>query len=609
MITWLRRRPALLLGAVACSPLVLAAIVLLWRPWVPVLDMAMTEFRVRDVGGTHTPLIGLPGRIGNFPDQGSHPGPWSFYLVAPWYRLAGSTAWGMELASVVVNSMCVVVLALIGGRRLGWHGAIVFASLGAVAVRGYGLTVLTHPWNPYFPVLLWLVALVATWSVLSGDHWMAPLATVTSVIAAQTHVPYLVSAVAVNVLVVGWLSREIANARRHGTQGPARQLATTLAVAAVLWLPPAIEQLRSGRGDGNIATLIRHFATEQPEPPIGLGAAGRQVLQHFDIWSITVDLVRRDDAFVHRAGQVGGFNVVGVIVITLWSAAAVWAVRRRHRHLVGLHAVAVVAVVAGFVSISRIFGKVWFYLTLWMSAAVLLATVAMLWTLWIVLRERWSDRVPVDRTIALTAGAIGGVLTFFSIVAAVGHQVPENDLAEDVRVVMPHVTAALDAGVGVANGRAGSYVVFWQESVVPGAQGYALMNELERRGYRVGVHPTWHVPATEHRVRRDGEYDAEVHLVSGSWIDEWRTRDGYVEVLEYDDRSAEERQRFAVLEARVLGRLAEVGREDLVPVVDTNIFGASLAPGLPDDIVADLGEMLVLGEPIAVFIAPAGSTF
>ena len=34
-----------------------------------------------------------------------------------------------------------------------------------------------------------------------------------------------------------------------------------------------------------------------------------------------------------------------------------------------------VAAVAGWFSISRIFGKVWFYLTLWMSAAVLLAVL------------------------------------------------------------------------------------------------------------------------------------------------------------------------------------------------------------------------------------------
>ncbi len=526
MNSWLRRRPALLLGAAAASPLVLAVVVLLWRPWVPVLDMAMTEFRVRDVGGLDTPLVGLPGRIGDFPDQGSHPGPWSFYLVAPFYRLAGSSAWGMELASVAVNSVCVGVMVLLGHRRFGWRGAVVFATLGAVAVRGYGLTVLTHPWNPYFPVLLWIVALLAAWFVLLGDHRMAVLVTVPSVIAAQTHVPYLVSAIAVNVLIVGWLGWQIVVARRAGSTGPVTPLLTMLGAATVLWLPPVVEQLRAGRRDGNIAKLVRHFATEQPEEPIGPVAAGRLVLQHFDVWSIATDLIRRDDALVHRAGQDRGTNVVGALVVLVWFAAIVWAVRHRHRTLLALHAVTAVAVTAGWLSISRIFGKVWFYLTLWMSGAVLLVVMASIWTLWLVIAERWAERAPSGRRMALAAGAIGAVVTIGSLIAAVGHQVPEDDLAEDVRVVLPTVTEALDAGLGAASGTAGSYVVFWQESVVPGAQGYALMNELERRGYRVGVHPTWRVPATGHRVRLDGEYDAEIHLVSGSWIDEWRTRRG-----------------------------------------------------------------------------------
>ena len=82
----------------------------------------MTELRVRDVGGSHTPLIGLPGRIGNFPDQGSHPGPASFYLLAPFYRLAGSSAYGLELGSIVINTVAVALIVWIGHRRAGLRG-------------------------------------------------------------------------------------------------------------------------------------------------------------------------------------------------------------------------------------------------------------------------------------------------------------------------------------------------------------------------------------------------------------------------------------------------------------------------------------------------------
>lgn len=604
--TLFHRRPAAVLGAVAALPLVLAAIVLLWRPWVPVLDMAMTELRVRDVGGRNTPLVGLPGRIGDFPDQGSHPGPWSFYLVAPFYRLAWSTAWGMELASVVINVAAASGVIALGARRFGRRGAIVFAAIVAVAIRGYGLTVLTHPWNPYFPVLIWLLALVAAWCVLMGDHWLAVLVVVATTIAAQTHVPYLAIAIAIDAIVVAWLLWSIVRARRQQDgDGPIRPLAAMLGVGGLLWAAPLVEQLRED--NGNIAKLVTHFATEPPDDPIGLGAATRLTSQHFDVFSLTADLFTRDDAFVHRAGLSGAFSVGGLIVLLLWAGSVTFALRRRHAGLIALNAVTATALIAGWVSISRIFGKVWFYLTLWMSSAVLLALLSIIWSAWLIATER--DRSFDERRLRGLALGVGGLATVLSVIAAIGHGVPEDDLAEDVRVIMPAVTAALDAHEGAATGKDGSYVVFWQESVVPGAQGYALMNELERRGYTVGVHPTWRVPATPHRVRVTGEYDAEVHMVSGAWIDEWRTRDGYVEVIEYDDRTDAERQRFAELESGVFERLTDIGRDDLIEVVETNIFGASLTPGLPDDIVTDLSEMLLLGEPVAVFIAPAESTF
>ena len=157
----------LAIAAIVASPLILAAILLATRPWAPVLDMAMTELRVRDVGTRHTPLIGLPGRIGSFPEQGSHPGPLSFYLLAPFYRLAGATAWGLELGSVAINTAAVATVRLdrTPPRRAA-RARSRFGAIAAVAVRGYGLNVLTHPWNPYFPVLLWLVVLAAAWSVL-----------------------------------------------------------------------------------------------------------------------------------------------------------------------------------------------------------------------------------------------------------------------------------------------------------------------------------------------------------------------------------------------------------------------------------------------------------
>ena len=591
------RRATVLLSAALFSPLAVAAIALAFKSWVPVLDMAMTELRVRDVGGRHTPLVGLPGRIGqSIQEQGSHPGPWSFYLVAPFHRLAGGRAWGMELASCIINAACLAGIVALGWRRFGMRGAAGLGVGAALAVRGYGPNVLTHPWNPYFPVLLWVAALLAAWLVLDGDHWPAVLVVALTSVAAQTHVPYLVNAIALDALVIGVLVWRV---RRGAARRP---LIAAVAVGTLLWLPPFVEQLV--RSPGNIGKLVRHFTTEQPEPAIGVGAAAKLVVQHLDWFALVLDLVRRRDAFVHRAGLAGdpaqGVSIGGLVVLAAWIAAVVWAGRRRDRRLLALHAVIAITLVTGFASSARIFGKVWYYLTLWMAGTSLLVLVALVATAVALLRERSARTLAQVRLEWVAAGVVVAA-SVASVVTAADQAPPEQGQGAAVGAVMPELTAALD--------RDARYVVFWQESVVPGSQGYAVLSELERHGFAVGVHPTWSVPATPHRVFADGTYDAEVHVVSGAWIDRWPAgHPGVEQLVLHDARTDAERARFDELDRRVTARLTELGRDDLLDTVATNLFGASLDPALPADVVADLSEMLLIGEPLAIFRGPPGST-
>jgi len=68
----LRGATALLFAAliaVLSFPLVVALVELRRPHWYPLLDMAQTEIRVRDVT-SHPPLIGLAGRIGPFGPNG-----------------------------------------------------------------------------------------------------------------------------------------------------------------------------------------------------------------------------------------------------------------------------------------------------------------------------------------------------------------------------------------------------------------------------------------------------------------------------------------------------------------------------------------------------------
>jgi hypothetical protein len=606
MTALFRRHPVAVAGAFVVLPLVVALVAMLWRPWAPVLDMAMTELRVRDVGGRFTPRIGLPGRIGNFPDQGSHPGPWSFYLVAPFYRLGGASAWGMQFGSVAVNSAAFVGVVLIWRRLAGTSGALVAAAVVAVAIRGFGLNVLTHPWNPYFPLALWLLLLVAAWAVLAGDHRPAVVVVVCATVAAQTHVPYLVSCVAVSLLVLVSLVVQWRRAEDERRDAIRRSTLLALAVTFVMWVPPIVDQLR--RDPGNFTMLYRHFTGEPTEPLIGTGTALKVFLRHLDVFGAGWAALTHTDGFVHRSGlpsTSAGSALGGTIVLAIWMAATVVARRRHHRLLNSLNTVLAVALAAALVSISRIFGKVWFYLTLWAWMTLLLVVVSILWTAMLVVRERAT--LP-PRWVGRAAIAVATVATSLSLFAVIGQDVPEPNLSDGLRAVIDPTVEALDEGVGDAVGRDGTYLVFWQDTVFIGSQGYGLVNELERRGIDVGVHPTWRVPVTHHRVLGPGTYDAEIHLVSGAYIPEWRERPGFVEVTNVDVRTDEERERFDELRRTVRTRLAEIGRQDLDETVDRNLFGASLDPDLPQDVVDDLAEMLLLGEPVSIFIAPPGSS-
>jgi hypothetical protein len=172
---------------------------------------------------SHTPLIGLPGRIGTYPNQGSHPGPLSFYLLAPTYRLLGQTSWSLEVGTVVVHLAAVVTGLWIGWRRAGWRGVAVVAALLALVIRGYGQVVLTQPWNPYLPLVPWIVVLLATWAVLCGDHLMVIPLTVFAILCAQTHVPYL-------PLAVGLVARA-----RHDRRAPSAPRPTSAGHRCAAW--------------------------------------------------------------------------------------------------------------------------------------------------------------------------------------------------------------------------------------------------------------------------------------------------------------------------------------------------------------------------------------
>ena len=586
--------------AALAIPFVVALVALAGSHWSPVLDLAMTELRVRDVLGPHTPLIGLPGRIGTFPDQGSHPGPLSFYLLAPVYRLLGSTAYGLLVAAAVINVAAAWTAIWVAGRRGGGRLVLGVAAVLMVVMAWLGASVLTQPWNPYLPLVSFVVVVLSAWGVLDGDHLLLVPLVAFSTLCAQTHVPYLALCVALCVVAFGavgwrwWRARAIE--RRARTS-----VLVAVALGAVLWLPVLVDQVR--RTPGNITMLRRHFLSP-PEPPVGLAVGVKTVMAHFDIVHVVSSSLRRGDNSIESLDDLaGGRWGVGAVVLLLWVAAAVASLRLTDRRIRRLHAVVAVSTAMAFFSTARIFGKVWYYLTLWSWSIALIAVAASVWTFVAWWEAAGRRRLPVGRAAMAVLALAGVVFVRDSIMV----DPPEDHLSRGLDALVDPTVDALRSGEGAATGPDGVYAVIWDDAYFFGSQGYGLINELERRGFTARAYNTFRVPVTPQRIIDPSQATAEVALVTGVNVADWRTRPGVVEVAYYEPRNAAQLAEFALLREQAIDELQRAGLADVVALVDTNLMLARLDPRLPDGVEAQLARMLVLGEETAVFIAPPGS--
>lgn len=588
-------------------PLIVALVALRRPTWFPVLDLAMTELRVRDVGGADTPLIGLPGRIGTLQEQGSHPGPLSFYLLAPTYRLLGSSAWALQAAAVVLNVVAMAVSLFIARRRGGVRTVLAVAAVLAVSTMAFGVSVLTEPWNPYMPLLWWIAFLLAAWSVAMGDWPMLPVAVFAATFCAQTHLPYLGLASMIGVGAVG-LGALATRRDPEGRRRAIRSGAVAVGLAAVLWAPILVDQATNDPGN---VTLLSEHMFDPPEEPVGTRTGVRVMLVHLDLGQLFDATEGGSGSLVDTSYDPLGSVVPGVILLLVWGSAVVVSLLRRYHDILRLHLVVGAGLALGVVSVSRVFGKLWYYLTLWAWSLSLLAVGATLWTVLRLIEHRRPDIRESSRRLSTAVLAVVvaisvGIFTF----QAVDAEPPAPELSEGLGLVVEPTEAALRDGVGAATGADGRYVVGWNDALHIGSQGYGLLSELERRGLDVFGMPWAEAPLTEHRVIDQFEADAVVHFATGRFIDDWRAQPGAVEIVNVDPRTPAEQQEYADLRDAVIADLEAQGLDDVVPLVDGNVFGASLDPRLDDATIDRFARMLELGIPISVFVtAPGASVF
>ena len=265
----LDRSSALFVAVVimTAAPMVAAALSLVGRQWHPASDLAIELLQIDDVGGRHTPLTGAHSRYG-----WDHPGPWLFWLLAPFEWLFGATG---VLVGVAVLNTAATVGALVVARRL---GGVTLSALVAVVllvlIQANDTDLFVNPWNPWVAVLPWFTYVLLAWALADGDIGVLPWLIGVGTFVVQAHVGYapLVAGAAIISGLLAWRSwrdpwRQPAPAGRRRVRGDRG------GVVAPGDRPAAVVGRRQPRGDRRVLPPSARAARRMA---VGLGDHGHR---------------------------------------------------------------------------------------------------------------------------------------------------------------------------------------------------------------------------------------------------------------------------------------------------------------------------------------------
>jgi hypothetical protein len=519
--------------AVLALPFIVLFVRVVMSPWLPTSDLAAIELRVRDVGGAHTPLLGVYSRYG-----WNHPGPLLFYVLALPYRALGSPTWGLLAGAVLVNAAAVGGCAWLLWRRGGVAG-LLFASVPLVLLlHALGGTFLQYPWNPYVVVLVLFVLALTAWSVAAGDHWLLPLAVALATFVIQAHVGTLLPAAALVLVAVVFFAWD---ARAGRVRHTSRVALIGAGVGVALWLPAIIQELQSGRGN---LTELWDFWTSKQSPTPGLATGARLVAPQLGPAPSFVTGHESLGAFTASVDP--GWTVPIALVLLLGATAVAFA--RRDRPSFTLDVIALTLVAAAWLSAARIVGEPFFYIVRWTWIVGAIAWLAIGWTTVRAGRTQLSPaRLP---SVATAGGAIAAalvvVLIAASTVAAVRSEPPDQPEANALRRLDGPTIAALTPHNGPVLVRpAGS-------TFLGAVLARGLLLRLARKGIDAGLDPAdENVVGSAHVV---APRDATAEIVVASEpdeIDQYRADAHYREITSYDSLTRAARADYDALRGRV----------------------------------------------------------
>jgi hypothetical protein len=586
----LRKYPILAVVPAAIILIVILATVA-GTTWFLTGDFSHTEFLVRAIP-RHPPLIGVAARVR---DLGSTPGPSMAYLLYPFYKLFGSTAFAL-VAAVDLLHVAAIAGAVLVAKRVGGASIAVLTALSlTVVVVALAPRFFLEPWNVWVPLFAFAFFLILVWGLVCEHVALLPIAVAVGSHCVQTHISYTVLVGGLLGGTVAWLGVVWWRTDRLAERHPLRWLLIGTATLIVAWLPPVIEQLRPGTG--NLRKLYEQF-TDPGEPFVGSRAAVKAMIGRFNLLGPWIIDAQKDPLSTP--------NYVGFVLfaaLVAFSARLAW--KRRERIELSLYAVLIAATVLGLFSTMRIFGVFFEYVIRWMLPLVALWVATCVWSCWLSWRARaeTSTEPAEDRKLQIGIGivvACATVLTAVGVVRAASAEVPyQRDSA---------ITGALAKQLETSLDPAKRYQINEVDPVALGSVAFGLALELEKHSdVHAGIGPWGVAGVTPFRVVDAGEADSTLwYVASQPVIDAFMALPGAEVQAFYDPRSEEEVKRSDELQTQLLDALCAAGRDDLRSLLFTR-WGHTLLTfmtDLPAEAKPLLQEYSDLRLPAAVIELP-----